>query len=62
MEISKLSTIMTLSGFFGAFGFGFILDRTKQFKIVMISCSACYALFYILFTSFYRDGNADDYR
>ena len=55
-EISKMSTVMTISGFLGAFVFGFILDRTKKFKLVMIICSVFYALCYILFTIFYRDG------
>lgn len=55
-EISKMTTIMTICGFLGAFVFGFILDRTKKFKLVMILCSAFYAVSYILFMIFYRDG------
>lgn len=53
-----MSTVMTISGFLGAFVFGFILDRTKKFKIVMIICSVFYALCYIIFTIFYRDGKS----
>ena len=51
-----MTTVMTICGFLGAFLFGFILDRTKKFKLVMILCSAFYAVSYILFTVFYRDG------
>ena len=56
IQIGKMSLWMLLAGFIASFITGYILDKTKKFKLITLVTTICCCGFYIVFTVLLLEG------